>query len=403
MNSYYQSLDDINVIISDAELDDIYWKMDESNHITGRKGDPGLAIGASYGSNLINIDKFVNEVMRTSGLAFDITQAQNGTLDVVELPLAKYYPLMSAFQACRSEIFRYSEPVELFFDCVKSIGLWGFPLSKPHQITTATGKTDGQLFNDLITRIRQRGTTAEFQYKAKLRMLKSKNAQISSEVYTQYLINEHQRLWVLRINPGYQMAFSNEFSVKQVQKHLVKFIRSLDKNSIFKGCVGYIAKMEVGDTRSFHFRVALFFDARHLRKSEIPTEQIADFWSKVITKGQGDCRGANTMKYRNEMPCLHDGIYQICNRSNDARYTHSEYLHYVTRTDTYIQLREYPEIRTFRRGKAPIVTDTPYGLPHGTVYEFESNAGPSNPLAMPRLQNLPQCVRVAYPNVAISS
>jgi hypothetical protein len=151
MNSYYQSLDDIDVIISDAELDDIYWKMDESNHITGRKGDPGLAIGASYGSNVIDIDKFVNEVMRTIDVAFEITQVQNGTFKVVELPLAKYYPFMSAFQACRSEIFRYSEPIELFFDCVKSSGLWGFPLSKPYQITTESGKTDGQLFNDLIT------------------------------------------------------------------------------------------------------------------------------------------------------------------------------------------------------------------------------------------------------------
>ena len=395
MNSYYQPLDDLDVIISDSELDDIYWKMDESNHVTGRKGDLGLSIGASYGSHVINIDKFVNKVMRTDSVAFEITQAQNGRFKVVALPLAKYYPFMVAFQSCHSGTFRYSEPVELFFKCVKSMGLWGFPLGQPHQISTATGKTDGQLFNDLITLIRKLSTTAEFQYKAKHRMLKSRHDQTSSDVYTQSLIDEYQRLWVLRLNPAYQKDRLNDVSIKQAQKHIVKLIRSLDKNDIFKDCVGYITKMEVGDTRGCHFRVALFFNARHLRKSEIPTEQIADFWVNAITQGKGDCSGVNKAKYRNEMPCLHDGIYQISNRPDDVRGNHSEYLHYMTRTDAYNQLREYPKIRTFRRGKAPIIADTPHGIPRGIVWGFDSHVGRSDPLKMPRLQNLGQRIRDA--------
>lgn len=348
-----------------TELNDIYQQMDQNNNMyqADINGTNLLVIGSEYASPLVDIDKFVHLDINTKDLAFDITKKPDGSISAKKLALARYYNYMLPYQASHSDIYFYSEHVELFFRCVKSLGLWGYPLGKPNQITLPSGKTDGELFNDLITLIREESKTTEFKHKLHRRIKNAANNYLSAKVYIDTLFQKYSKLLVIRIDPGYMREATKSISIKVVQKHIRKFFNNWRNNKLFENCVGYIWKLEMGDTKGFHSHMVLFFDGQVHKKDEFIAQKSSEYWNNVITKGKGHCFNSNQMKKEYERMNLDIGIGMIEHHDNEKREFLLKNIKYITKTDQYIKLKNSPKTRTFGRGAMPEIPETPLGRP----------------------------------------
>lgn len=364
MNSYIQSFTSFPSC-SEIELDDIYQEMDTNNYMqeANINGKKILVIGSNYASPVVDIDKFIRKVIKTKDLAFDIKETKTGSFIAKEFPLARYYKFIFAYQTCHSDTYWYSEHVELFFKCMKSMGLWGYSLGKPNQISTNTGKLDAQIFNDLITLIREESRSSEFLFKLHQRIKNSHGNYISAKDYISALFEKHSRLLVVRVNPGYLADFSKSITIKQTQKHLRKFLNNWRNNKLFKDCIGYIWKMEMGDMKGFHFHFALFFNGNRQEKHEFIAQQICDYWNFVITKGEGTCNSSNGKIKEYERRHLNIGIGMIEHDDFTKRGYLLENIEYMTKTDQYIKLKSSRKTRTFGRGAMPEILETPLGRP----------------------------------------
>jgi hypothetical protein len=373
MESNRQSLNSTIQPFTEQELEAIYQEMDMHNymHETNINGRKVTIVGSNYASPLVDIDKFVHKVLATKNLAFDIEQTKAGQFTVKALHLAKYYKFILAYQSCYSKIYWYSEHVELFFKCVKILGLWGYPLGKPNQITTGTGKPDAQHFNDLITLIREQSKIPEFLFKLHRRIKNSQGNNLSAKDYVNALFEKHSKLLVVRVNAGYQTDFRKSITLKQVQKHIRRFLNNWRNNKLFENCVGYIWKIEMGDMKGLHTHFALFFNGNLLDNDEYIGQQICDYWDYVITKGEGICDNSNRHKKEYELRNCHIGIGMIEHHDLIKRNYLLENIEYMTKTIQFIKLKNSPKTRTFGRGSMPKIPETPLGRPRNKLSSID--------------------------------
>lgn len=203
MNSINKTIEPEDLSTQTKELEDIHQRMDRNNctYEINTNGTKKIIIGSKYSSPLVDIDKFVHKVLSTKDLAFEINIRLNSVFEVKKLALAKYYDCIIAYQSCYSDVYWYSEHVELFFRCVKSMGLWGYPLAKPHLDSTMSGKPDAQIFNDLINLIRIEAKKTDFKCKLQRRINNSLGNYLSAEAYIAALFEKNSKLLVLRLDP----------------------------------------------------------------------------------------------------------------------------------------------------------------------------------------------------------
>jgi hypothetical protein len=243
------------------------------------------------------------------------------------------------------------------------MGLWGYPLGKPNQLCGNSDKTDGQLFNELITLIREESKTAEFRYKLQRRIKNAANNYLSAKEYIDTLFEKYSKLLVIRLDPGYMTEVTKTVSIKEAQKHIRKFFNNWRNNKLFENCVGYIWKLEMGDLKGFHFHMVLFFDGQVHKKDEFIAQKISEYWNYVITEGKGHCFNSNQKKKDYERMNLDIGIGMIDHHDLEKREFLLKNIKYVTKTDQYIKLKNSPRTRTFGRGAMPEILETPLGRP----------------------------------------
>ena len=110
--------------------------------------------------------------------------------------------------------------------------------------------------------------------------------------------HETKRLVVLRIDLEHRKEFRDQISVVEALADLNHFINNQRNNSLFKGKLGCIAKLEFGVLKGLHFHLILFFDGaiKDGRKDVYLAQKIGEHWVKVITKGCGVYWNINAKK-----------------------------------------------------------------------------------------------------------
>lgn len=179
--------------------------------------------------------------------------------------------------------------------------------------------------------------------------------------YIGRLFNRYARLLVLRIDLGYAKSPRNQMSESQAleEYHLAKSHRerlyaNSRNNAIFDHLVGHVWKLEYGLDKGFHYHVMLFFDGSKVREDINLAKRIGDYWSKVVTNGEGVYWNCNANKdgYRN---C---GIGMINHFDHDRRNDLIEYAGcYLVKSDLFSRVIVRGNKRTGRTFGTGLVKD----------------------------------------------
>lgn len=179
--------------------------------------------------------------------------------------------------------------------------------------------------------------------------------------YIDQLFKRYARLLVLRIDLGYakspHMMLSESQALEKyhiARSHRERFYSNSRNNSLFDHLVGHVWKLEYGLDKGFHYHVMLFFDGSKVREDVNLAKRIGDYWSKVITNGEGvywNCN-ANKNDYRN---C---GIGMINHFDHNRRKNLIEYAGcYLVKSDLFSRVIVRGNNRTGRTFGTGLVKD----------------------------------------------
>jgi len=348
-------------VTEDQESVSTHHGIDVDNNLmkVNLNGTKVLIASSSFASPLVDIDRFVRKVINTDKPAFRITKNERGSVSSDALALSKYYHTVLRYQACHSEKYWYSEYVELFFRCCKSMGIWGYPFGKPNSTTLGLSKTDGEIFNDLLETIRSESRSASFQHRLSQRIKNCDSNYQSAHIYINKLFEKYSKLMVVRVDPGYRADLAYTITLEQAQTDMKRFLSNWRTNKLFEHCVGYIWKLEMGDMKGFHYHLVLFFNGNKTNRDAYYAEEICNYWMDLVTRGRGHCTNSNQRKYTFE-EC---GIGMIDHTDMDKREALLKNIRYITKKEQYIKLKTSIKTRVFSRGEMPNLIKPPLGRP----------------------------------------
>lgn len=173
--------------------------------------------------------------------------------------------------------------------------------------------------------------------------------------YIDSLFSDAKRLIVVRVDLHYAESIADNVTIDRATSDLARLLANVRHNAIFRGLKGYVAKLECGIFRGFHWHVLFFLDARirnPITHSYIG-QTIGDYWREKITKGQGTYWNSNGDVRRFEaLGCRGIGLVEKTDMQaikNLKRFV----VGYLTKPHQHAQPRDGRWYRTFRRGPMP--------------------------------------------------
>lgn len=172
------------------------------------------------------------------------------------------------------------------------------------------------LFLKFLIRLREDIRSPRYRTLIHRRNRRCKENITSCKKYIAELRDQYSRLIVLRIDVSYRKEVCGTVSYDEFSAHLDSLSMNRRDNSIFKGFVGYVRKLEWGQSKGPHAHFLMFFDGsvRWPSAHAYIAQQICDYWRK-LTGGKGCAYNCNSELHKYQFPaigCLH--------RSDDQKY-----------------------------------------------------------------------------------
>jgi hypothetical protein len=328
-------------------------------------------ISSYFAEQLFELERFVDELLQDDETPFVAGLDACGKVKYTSSSLADRHfrrvPEYIKIINMLSPRYEYSEHINVFIACCHSMGLqnetldWKDVYPDPQKTNPRLGgRTSAELFNALVIKIRSEWKLKNIQAKVNER---KKEASDQKEDYCKYadslLDNSYYqgcaRLVVLRIDLFYQKHYADSMSVVEIAKDLDHLFENKRCNSLFDFMKGYIAKLEYGADKGAHWHVIFFFDgSKKKNSSHIKlTEDIGEYWIKVITKGRGDYWNSNDNTDRFDT-LGRRGIGVINWYDTSLRRNLKELvIGYLCKTDQFIRPKWGHRVRLFRRGNYP--------------------------------------------------
>jgi hypothetical protein len=338
-----------------------------------RNNKPDLIQRTPSEEALISIEQFVADCLASQKPGFRIT-TRHGQVQFNETVLSRgYFHRLNSFNSRYNKTGDYSPPVKLFFSVCQELQLIGHEFILPRALN-AQCVSDAELFNALISRIREKGSTLPYR------------KQVAQEGYRAFrrfeglvdyvdALFEHvrSRLIVIRLDLKYREEHVGGMKVGQAQEDFKHFLDNMrSKPSLFADLAGYIWKLEQGEYGSEHFHVILFFTNDSLLNDSYRAEQIGKYWELVITKGRGCYFNCNreVEKAKQKRLCLGRVDYY----DNDKRYNLLFLLAYFCKDEQRLQVKPKKRSRPYGRGVMPIpvIEESRKGAPR--KYDVPSRA-----------------------------
>jgi len=326
----------------------MYNEIDRDDNLL--EDESGLWIAQGYGKPLLGIERFVSEALSSSEPPFSPCVNHLRKSVMVPSSLAKkYMPSFNAFINAYEDHYEYSEHVQLFYSVCFSMHLdYGVFQGKSVLHEVLPGDVP-ELFNRFVAEIRAQGRTIEFKRKVNARQHNARRNFSSSAKYIEELYSKYSRLLVLRVDLGYKKGIADDVTVDLAHLHRKKMLNNMRSNRIFENLVGYIWKLEYGESKGLHFHVVLFYDGARVKKDAYLAELIGRYWVDQITRGSGTFYNCNRSKakYKN---C---GIGMISHFDAEKREFLLFAVRYLTKKDQYLRLKSRGRTRIFGRGELP--------------------------------------------------
>lgn len=322
-----------------------------------------------YELKLSSLEQFVDTLLNHDEAPFVLdTQDRYKTHYQPASHLADYFSLVPDFirvVKALSVRYEYSEHINVFITCARSLGLLDAELDWKNEYLDAHkmdprfgGKPAAILFNDLVGAIRNTWKTKNIQAKVNSRRYEANERRKGYCQYVKALFNHYARLVVVRIDLFYQKNLTGNKSAADITKDLKHLIENKRNNSLFDHMTGYIAKLENGEEKGMHWHILFFFDGskRCNTSHSYLAESIGEYWKNNVTQGQGDYWNVNARA--NDYKCKGLlGIGTINYNDQFLRNKLNYIVSYLCKTDQYFKPKFSPKVRLFRRGNYPKVPD----------------------------------------------
>lgn len=352
-----QQLNQSKASISSGEM---YSILDKDRNIfpIDHDGKSVTYISVHYGSLLHRIEDFVETVISTDALAFEITE---DPIKISKLkPLCFFYDTFNSMRNSYVEGYDYSPYVNTFFLACKALELWNHELPKnPYVYYSERKSTAAKIFNELIAWVRKEGRSKRFKNQVYARSYNAIRNYQEAEEYIACLFDWHSRLLVIRIDIGYRHDYAEKLSIPEANKDFVRLFNNLRFNKLFDALVGKLWKLEVGEEKGIHYHLMLFFDGAAVRKDAFIASQIGEYWVKKITGGNGVYYNCNASKNKYKR-C---GIGMISHNDHEKRQNLLNALQYLTKQDQYLRCKPGQKTRSFGKGNMPSERTSGVGRP----------------------------------------
>lgn len=193
----------------------------------------------------------------------------------------------------------------------------------------------GDLFNEIIKRIREGVASPRLKTKLYRRIARSRENYQSACLYIESLFAAYSRLVIVRIDLIYRSEFAQRVTIEEARKDREHFLNNMRGNHLFSHLAEYLWKLEDGEQRGLHYHFIFFLDGSHKIKASYYANEFGKYWAEIVTKGRGYFHNCHTSKssYKNY------GIGVINHYESDKRANLTgKLLEYISKTSQYLEV-----------------------------------------------------------------
>lgn len=121
------------------------------------------------------------------------------------------------------------------------------------------------------------------------------------------LFNDYSKLLVVRLDLYIGNEYADINTYEYMNEAFIRLRNNLRFNQLFNHYITYVAKLEYGVDRRWHYHVVFFFNGQRIKHDYGLAESIGNYWINVITRGLGWYHSAN-MNKRNYYPVCDVGM-----------------------------------------------------------------------------------------------
>lgn len=129
---------------------------------------------------------------------------------------------------------------------------------------------------------------------------KNKRNQKSLFEYFASLLKQHRKLLLVRVDLAYK--FDHVPTIKQFDRDIKRLTRRIqDKDTIFKGQVGYVYRLEQGyKSKGFHCHLLVIYNGSKHCSDGYLGQSIGELWQEQITSGDGQFFNCNQKQHKQQ-------------------------------------------------------------------------------------------------------
>lgn len=181
------------------------------------------------------------------------------------------------------------------------------------------------------------------------------------------LITDYSKLLAIRLDLGIKKESAPLINHHFMNEAFTRLRNNLRHNKLFEHYITYVAKLEYGIDKAWHYHVLLFFNGQKVNRDIWLSQQIGEYWVNTITRGIGSYYSCNM----NQNTYISNGIGMVPYGDNTKINSLKMAASYLTKVDTGIVDNDWKDqsgkcVRAFRMGEYT-PKGVAYGRPRGVV------------------------------------
>lgn len=335
-----------------------YENLDLDHHTEGEtEGSRSfLVIHEDFGKlmPLARIELMVEEIRATKDLAFEITFDDRGKVLLIPKSLERCYLTVKSVLSSYSDQYVYSPRVDVFFEVAKELNLLSedFSFGNPLHIDPASKWRYADIFNELISGIRDRCVTSRFKARLRRQERNAKRRMGRGLMWEREMFEWRSRHLFLTLCLNYKRSARRHIGPEDVQRHLCSFLNNRRANRLLRGITGYIWKIEDGKKSGLHVHILIAYSTKVKADISI-ARSIGEYWRDVITEGQGSYRNSNRDRGAHRERGYGEGTGQINEFEHARRQALRSNIVYLAKDDQQLKRKSGSKYRTFGMSQPP--------------------------------------------------
>lgn len=97
--------------------------------------------------------------------------------------------------------------------------------------------------------------------------------------------NDYSKLLVVRLDLYIGNEYADVNTYEYMNEAFIRLRNNLRFNQFFNHSITYVAKLEYGADRRWHYHVVFFFDGQKIKNDYLLAQALGKYWVDTITRG----------------------------------------------------------------------------------------------------------------------